>query len=197
VKIFTTEKFMRKGMLPLVMGLIASSLWACTQPPAKEALKIEQSSAESVKATVEAIDMQTRMVTIRGPKGNSMIVHADEKMVNLPQVRVGDEIVLVYVQSVTVRMAEPGEIRDESSRQVGRAKPGGKPGVARVSESIDSARIEAVDKMSETLRLRMLDGSLRIVKVEDPVNLEKIRIGDAIVITSTEAMAFSVHKAGN
>lgn len=188
---------MRKGMLPLMMALLVSSLWACTQPPAKDALKIEQSSAESVKATVEAIDMQTRMVTIRGPKGNSMIVHADEKMVNLPQVRVGDEIVLVYVQSVTVRMAGPGEVRDESSRQVGRAKPGDKPGVARVNESVDSARIEAIDKINETVSLRMLDGSLRSVKVEDPVNLEKIKIGDTIVITSTEAMALSVHKADN
>ncbi|MDP3481268.1 MAG: hypothetical protein Q8R88_15985, partial [Desulfoprunum sp.] len=168
---------------------------ACTHTTANKDLKIERANAESVTATVEAIDMQTRMVTIRGPKGNSIIVHAGDEVVNLPQVRVGDEVVLVYVESVAVRMAEPGEVRDESSKEVSRATPGSKPGVVKVNETIVSATIEAIDKVKTTATLRMLDDSLRVVKVKDPTILEKVKVGDTIVITSTEAMALSVQKA--
>jgi len=113
----------------------------------------------------------------------------------LPQVRVGDEVVLVYVESVAVRMAEPGEVRDESSKEVSRATPGSKPGVVRVNETINSATVEAIDKADDTATLRMLNGSLRVVKIKDSANLEKAKIGDKIVITSTEAMALSVQKA--
>lgn len=186
---------MRKYTLFLMMSLIVISQWACTHTTANKDLKIERANAESVTATVEAIDMQKRMVTIRGPKGNSTIVHAGDEVVNLPQVRVGDEVVLVYVESVAVRMAEPGEVRDESSKEVSRATPGGKPGVVKVNETIVSATIEAIDKVKTTATLRMLDDSLRVVKLKNPTDLEKVKVGDTIVITSTEAMALSVQKA--
>ncbi len=186
---------MRKYTLFLMMSLITINLWACTNTTTNKDLKIERASAESVTATVEAIDMQTRMVTIRGSNGNSLTVHAGEEVGNLPQVRVGDEVVLVYVESVAVRMAEPGEVRDESSKEVSRATPGSKPGVVRVNETINSATVEAIDKADDTATLRMLNGSLRVVKIKDSANLEKVKIGDKIVITSTEAMALSVQKA--
>ena len=44
----------------------------------------------TVTATVEAVDYHSRIVTIRGPQGNVFAVHADERVRNFNQVRVGD-----------------------------------------------------------------------------------------------------------
>lgn len=175
-------------------SLIGLNLCACTPTATNNDLNIERVSAESVTATVEAIDLQKRLVTIRSQKGNSIVVHAGEEVVNLPQVRVGDEVVLVYVESVAVRLANPDEIRDESNNQVSRAVPGSKPGLVKVNETIVSAKIEAIDQTLKTARLRMLDGRLRIFKVKDSTIFEKVKVGDRIVITATEAIAISVQK---
>ncbi|RPH44155.1 MAG: hypothetical protein EHM86_00115 [Desulfobulbaceae bacterium] len=185
---------MQKYLLFLMMPLIGIYLSACSHSATKNDLNREWNSADSVTATVEAIDMQTRLVTIRDQNGKSIIVHAGEEVVNLPQVQVGDEIVLVIVESVAVRMAEPGEIRNESNNQVSKARPGDKPGFVKINETIISAKIEAIDLARETARLRMPEGKLQNVKVKDLANLKKAKIGDTIVITSTEAIAISVQK---
>jgi Cu/Ag efflux protein CusF len=177
-----------------MMVMIAASLSACTDTPAKSDLKIERGGVASVTATVEAVDLKTRMVTLRGPEGKGFTVHAGEEVVNLPQVRVGDEVVLAYVNAVSVRIAESGEYWDESVKEIARAKPGTKPGIIEVNETKVTAMIEDIDKDLKTASLRMPDGSLQIVKVKDPANLEKVKAGDRIVITFSEAVAISVQK---
>jgi hypothetical protein len=42
--------------------------------------------------------------------------------------------------------------------------------------------------------LKWLNGNTETVKVQDPKNLEKVRVGDQVVITYTEAVAISVEK---
>lgn len=42
------------------------------------------------------------------------------------------------------------------------------------------------------LPLPKLNGNVIVIKVQDPANLEKVKIGDTIVITYTEALAIAV-----
>lgn len=178
----------------LMMALVVATLWACADSNTKEKLKIDRADAVSVKATVDAVDLKTRMVTLRGPNGKGFTVHAGEEVVNLPQVKVGDEVVMVYVNTVSVRMAKSGEFWDESAKELAQAIPGTKPGAVEVNERTVTATIEDIDKTLDTASLRMPDGSLQIVKVKDPASLDKVKKGDRIVITSSEAVGISVQK---
>ena len=177
--------------------LITASLSACAHTPEKSDLKIERAGAVSVTATVEAVDLKTRMVTLRNSEGEAFAIHAGEEVVNLPQVRVGDEVVLAYVNAVSVRMAESGEYWDESVKGIGRAIPGSKPGAFEVDETKVTATIEDIDKTLNTASLRMPGGTVQVVKVKDPANLDKVKVGDRIVITYSEAVAISVQKPTN
>lgn len=177
--------------------LIAANLPACTGTQAKSDLKIERAGVASVTATVEAVDLKTRMVTLRSSEGKGFTVHAGKEVVNLPQVRVGDEVVLAYVNTVSVRMAESGEYWDESVKGIGRAIPGSKPGAFEIDETKVTATITDIDKTLNTASLRMPGGSMQVVKVKDPANLDKVKVGDRIVITYSEAVAISVQKPTN
>ena len=188
---------MQKTGWLLLMILIAVSLSACADSTGQKDLKIERADAMSVTATVEAIDLKTRMVKLRGSNGTGYTFHAGDEVVNLPQVRVGDEVVLVYVNAVSVRMAESGEYWDESVKEIARAKPGSKPGVIEVNEDTFTATIEDIDKALETVTLKMPGGSLNVVKVKDPANLDKVKVGDKIVVTYSEAVGISVQKPEN
>jgi hypothetical protein len=189
------ENGMLKSTRMLGIALLVMSLSGCADNTSKEKLNVEKAGMVSTSATVTAIDMNTRLVTLKGPDGGSLTIRAGKEVVNLPQVKVGDEVVVSYAQALAVRMAKPGEVRDEVAQGIARAVPGSMPGAVEVLERTVTAKILELNKALETASLQLPDGDVRIVKVQDPANLEKVKVGDTIVITFTEAMAISVEKA--
>jgi hypothetical protein len=185
---------MKKNIRLLMVTLVFLILVGCASGDPKNDLNIDRANFISVKATVEAVNMQTRMVTLRNPDGKSFTVYVGKEAINLPQVRVGDQVSVEYVEALAVRMAQPGEVRDETTLEVGRKNPGSKPGGVEVIETTVTAKIEDIDKINEIVSLRLPDGGIRIVKVQNPANLKKVKVGDTIVITYTEALAISVKK---
>lgn len=61
-------------------------------------------------------------------------------------------------------------------------------------ETIVTAEIENIDKINEKVTLKLPDGKLRVVKVQDPANLLKVIVGDTIAITIVKEIAISVLK---
>jgi len=184
----------RKIVLALLLG---AALVGCTKKePVPEQLSIQHSNVMSSYATVEAIDMAKRMVTLKDPEGRAFNIHAGEEVVNLPQVRPGDRVDVTYAETLSVRLAEPGEMKNEITGIIGRAEPGEKPAVVDVVENSITATIHRIDKVNETATLQMQDGSYRIVKVLDPTNLDRVKVGDRIVIVYQEAVAIFVRGKG-
>lgn len=151
----------------------------------------------SATATVEAIDLEKRVVTLKGPKGNVFDITVGEEARNLPQVKVGDLVVVKYYESVAYRVLKPGEAAagTQEAEVVSRAKPGAKPGGVVGREVTITATIQAIDKKKQTVTLKGPDGKTVTVKAEKPKNLEKVKVGDEVEITYTEALAISVEKA--
>lgn len=178
----------------LMIALVTLSLWGCADTEPKKELEIDRSGMFKKRATVEAVHMLTRKVTLKNPDGSAFEFYASKEVANLPQVRVGDEVVVVYAEALAVRMAMPGEVRDETRQGAAREQPGNKSGSVEAVQTIVTAQIERIDKSNETVALKMADGNLRVVKVQDPANLEKVKVGDTIVITITKEIAISVQK---
>jgi hypothetical protein len=178
----------------LIITLATLSLWGCADTEPKRELEIDRSGMFKKRATVEAVDMLTRKIILKNPDGSEFEFYANKEVANLPQVRVGDEVVVVYAEALAVRMAKPGEVRDETRQGAARALPGNKPGSVEAVQTIVTAKVERIDKSNETVALKLADGKLRVVKVQDPANLEKVKVDDTIVITITKEMAISVQK---
>ncbi len=183
---------MKKEFGMLLALVLSLNVWGCTSATPKQELNVARSNVVSATATVEKIDMNKRLVTIRGTEGDTMTIHAGKEVVNLPQVRVGDKIEVDYVQSLAVRMAKPGEVRNETAEMMTKAKPGNKPGVAELIETTVTATILGLDRVNETATLKLPNDEMMVVKVQDPTNFDKVKVGDTIVITYTEAVAISV-----
>lgn len=155
-------------------------------------LDVQRSSVQSTVATVESVNLKTRMVKLRSLEGRPFTIHVGKEAVNLPQVKAGDRVEITYTESLEVRMAEPGEVIEESSTVVGRAVPGAKPGGFGITETNITAEILDLDKANETATLKMADGSVATVKVQNPANLEKVKVGDTIAIKYLEALEITV-----
>lgn len=150
----------------------------------------------SETATVKALDLSTREVTLQHADGSTVTIHAGAQVRNLPQVRVGDNVTVTYYQSLAYDVTKAGEGTPgvTSAEALARAKPGEKPGGAVGRIITITATITAIDKAAQTVTLKGPDGDMVTVKARDPKKLDKVAVGDLVNITYTEAVAISVEE---
>jgi Cu/Ag efflux protein CusF len=149
-----------------------------------------------ITATVEKVDYATRMVTLKGPKGNTLTFKASDAVKNLDQVKVGDKVNAQYLESVAVFVRKSGEPPMAGEMDaVGVAPKGAKPGVVMVQTDQVTAKVKAVDVKKRTLTLTGPEGQTKTFKVDPSVKrLNEIKKGDEIVLRVTQALAIEVVK---
>ncbi len=181
------------AMAGIVLGLTLNGLAADTKsaPP-----KVTRSRLVTLTGTVQAIDVDKRLVTIKGSKGNEITVHVTDAAKNLPQVKVGDQVSVKYYEELALRVVPPGQAAPAptTTGAVATAKPGEMPGAVAGRETTATVTIEAIDKKAGTATFKGPEGTSHTVKAVDPKNLDLIKVGDQVEITYTEALAVSVQK---
>jgi Cu/Ag efflux protein CusF len=158
--------------------------------------KVTVAEAIRVTASVEALDKAKRLVTLKGPEGNTFVVQAGPEVKNFDQIKVGDLVVARYVEALTLELKPGGgQIRERTERENAvAAKPGQAPGAAAGRQVTVIADVMSLDAAKQTVRLR---GPQRTVdlKVRDPNQFKLIKVGDQVEATFTEAVALSVEPA--
>jgi len=165
---------------------------ARTEQPA-----VGAASLITLSATVTAVNQETREVTLKNAQGNELAITVGEEVKNLPQVEVGDQVEVAYYESVNVevlgpKQAEPGATAMSALET---AEPGQKPAGAMATELSVVTTIDAIDKDAKTVTLTGPEGNTKTVKVRNPANLEKVAVGDQVMITLTRAVAVEVTEA--
>ena len=183
----------------VVLGLMMICLVACSKKAPQSSDQpaeplVSSSEVESTVAKVEAVDLKARKVTLSSLQGDLFIIHVGKEAVNLPQVKKGDMVDISYGRELKVWMAEPGDMINEQSTVVVRAKPGSKPQGMEVTETNVTAKILALDKTNELAKLALANGKVVTVKVQNPENLNKVKVGDTLGISYLEVVDIAVRK---
>jgi hypothetical protein len=175
----------------LIAAMTVVLLAACASPE-KPSGRMED-VVES-RATITAVDRSRRLVTLRDESGGEMVVEATDAVRNFDQIQVGDEVVVAYTEALAwqVKPAGEGALGVSTDEGVTRAKPGEKPS-ATVGRSVTmTATITAIDLAAGTVTLTGPGGDSRTIKARDPSNLKKVKVGDLVDITYSEALAVAV-----
>jgi Cu/Ag efflux protein CusF len=116
---------------------------------------------------------------------------------NLAQVKPGDQVVVSYHESLAYQVKRAGQ--DAPGASVGdasaRTEPGEKPGALEAQQITLTSTIEAIDTEAGTVTLKGPDGETVTTKVRHPDQLERVKVGDLVEFTYTEAIAVSVEPA--
>ena len=176
--------------------LFASTGWSAETAPATDKPSMSTSQTVTLTAVVEAINHETREVTMRGPEGNSVSFVASEDARNLGQVKVGDIVMAEYVQSMSIEVFANDGYEPGAGEIVvtGRSEEGEMPALAAIDALVVTAVLEEINLETNTFKLRGPSGEIQEYVARDPENLKKVVIGDIVVITYTEAIALSVEK---
>lgn len=175
-------------------AFVLSPALAQQPAPGKAPVQIKDAEArlEAVKVTavVTAVDQKNRIVTLKGPEGNEFSVLADAAVKNFPQIKVGDNLVVEYIQAVAIDFQKGDGIRMMSSiDDSARAKAGAKPGAAALSKVTVVSNIWAVNQAKGTVLVRGPFGHFAEVKLKDPAMLTGVKVGDQMKVTYTDAVA--------
>src|SRR5262245_53897002 len=91
-----------------VVALILANLWwgavgCAAEPPAP----ISREEKLDLTASVEAIDRDTRMVSLRGKEGRKVTVFAGPDVRNFDQIKVGDEVMVTFYAAIGAEVTKP------------------------------------------------------------------------------------------
>jgi formaldehyde-activating enzyme involved in methanogenesis len=177
--------------------LTATVVMAGTEEAQLDRPSFAASQTMVVTAVVEAINHETRVVTIRKSDGEEITFTASEEARNLGQVSVGDTLVAELTESVTIDViADDGMGADAASASaLARTKEGEMPGVAAMDSTIVISTVEEINVDANTFKLKGPDGVVTEYVARNPENLKRSKVGDLVVVTETTAMAITVEKA--
>jgi hypothetical protein len=147
--------------------------------------------AKVVTATVEAIERSSRVVTVKKPDGQYDMLYMPAAIKKFDTLKVGDKITARYYETVVLRLKAPGEpATDKSGGGVVRTE--GRPSGTASHQQTITATITAIDPAVPSITFTGPRGWTYSSKVEDKAALAKVKVGDKVDITWTEALVLSV-----
>ena len=195
---------MKKTLIACAIALALPALPALAQKPAAGAAVVASEPGKAVVAqTVEAsakvvaIDKATRTVTLKDAKGRTFDVVAGEEVKRFNEVKLGDLVVVRYVQALTMELMKTkagGPALSEREAAV-RAAAGARPGGAVGREVTAVLDVLAVDPKKMTITVKGPKGNVVELQVHNPDHFKVVKKGDQIEAVYTEAVAISVEPA--
>jgi len=168
--------------------VVSGAAWAQNQPAAMGAESVR------VSATVVAIDLPNRMVTLKGSDGETSVIKVGPEVKNLAQVKVGDVVTSEYTMAVALELKKGGSGIASSTQQSasGAAKAGEKPAGVMKNTTVIVANVTKVDTAKKMVTVKGASGESVTMAVRDPAVLSQIKVGDQVEAVFTEALMVSV-----
>jgi hypothetical protein len=207
------HKFCHRSIItiaPFLLGVVMLGFMAAcstTSAPAQPAMSppvapsgehlagIGSETIETVHGKIVSVDKAKMMVTIQGADGKTFPIHVYNPY-NLAAAKPGGAFVARFYEIVTVRKKLPNEQIASASLQQGiiSASPGQTPGGAAGSQLQIVATVSAINMVKNTVELTGPDGTVETVNVANPENLARVKVGEQLVITSTNVIAIALEK---
>lgn len=161
-------------------------------PLAAEAQEVD------VVATVVSVDLPSRIVVLQNDEGKQSRVKVGDAVQRLDEVKAGDRVRIRYYESITMDLRRHSKDKPAASTEmVSERAPASQLPAGLVARQVTvTAEVTDIDLKKNTITLKGPNGShtAAVKKPENQAALKKLKKGDLIDITYTEAMAAEVTK---
>jgi hypothetical protein len=145
-------------------------------------------------ATIEAIDATTRMLSLRKSDGQHVDVRVPDDVKRFSSLKVGETISATYYENIVLILKPSGTTEppvDKASAANTPAASGARAGTIATQQTI-TATVDAIDMKVPSISFKGPRGWVYSSKVQDKAALAKVKVGDRVDITWTEALLLSV-----
>jgi Cu/Ag efflux protein CusF len=148
---------------------------------------------KTVTVSVEAIDHGRREVTVKKEDGTYDQLYVPESFKRFDSLKIGDKITTKYYENIVLRLKPAGE-KDVDEASGGVVKAEGTAGTVSRQRTI-TATITQLDPNVPSITFTGPNGWKYTTRVEDKAALAKVKVGDKVDITWTEATILSLEEA--
>ena len=176
----------KKSLLAVVLAA------AVTFPAVANAqIKTLPGDTVTVTATVDAIELASRSLTLKKPDGSVSTMIVPKEYTRFDGLKVGDKLSATYYDNLVVRKKEPGEKDVNSLAESLIPNPGVKPGFTIGSQRAMTATITAIDPKIPSISLAGPNNWKYSSRVADRDALKQVKVGDRLDLVWTEAVMLS------
>jgi hypothetical protein len=141
--------------------------------------------------SVEAIEHSRRELTVKRPDGTYEVFSIPAEMKRFDTLKIGDKIQARYYENMVLQLKQPGA-KDVNTGSAGVTRAEGKPAVTSARQRTITATIAAIDPTVPSITFTGPNGWKYSGRVEDKAALAKVKVGDRLDITWTEALLLSI-----
>jgi hypothetical protein len=172
---------------------VAVTVAVCSASIARaQVSKTMTGESKVVTATIEAIEHATRKVTLKNADGTYEVLDVPASVKRFDALKVGDTIKARTYENVVFRLKDPSEKNvDTTTASTTPAAGGAKAGTVAGQRTI-TATITAIDPAVPSISFTGPNGWAYSTRVEDKEALSKVKVGDRVDITWTDATLLSV-----
>jgi len=173
---------------------VAIMLAALTAGAGAQVSKTVTGTMETMTVTVESIERSSREVTIKKPDGTYGVFNVPADVKRFDTLKIGDKITAKYYENIVLRLKAPGE-KPVDTETGGVTKSANRnAGTAAVQRTI-TATITKIDMKAPSIAFSGPNGWNYSTHVQDTKTLAKVKVGDKVDITWTEAAIISIEDA--
>jgi len=177
---------MTRRILPLVFVIVVPAMLFAQTP-------ITKTQTVSATATIQAIDATSRTITLRSDKGEEDMFQAGPEIKRFNELKVGDKVKATYWESVVVQVLPPGAAAPAGNTSAAVTPGKGKsPAATAAVQHTTTVTVKAIDPKVPSVTVTTEDGRTVTRKIEDPNNVAKLKVGDKVSITYTQALLVTV-----
>ncbi len=146
-------------------------------------------------ATIEAINPGTRELTVKGPDGKYVTFVASPEVKRFDALKVGDTITAKYYENLVIRLKLPGEKDVDTATAGAVPAAGAKPGGTMAEQRTITVTITQIDPKVPSITFTGPNNWTYSSRVEDKKALAKVKVGDKLDLTWTQAVLIDVAPA--
>lgn len=187
-----TKIGVRTAVVAVALGVAFAPRLSAAQDNPSQDMPSHDMSASSAQTTnktftVKKIDKANRMLTLTDTQGQQHEIKATQD-VDLDKIKMGQRLNVTYYEEVALAIQKTGQAMPKISQN--EVQRGG----VTAKQTTVTAKILSVDTTNNTVLVQGPSGEKHMLQVKDPqaqAQLVKIRPGDAMQVTYTQALAVS------
>ena len=182
----------------LIIVLAFASISVYGQKSQDAMMPKEKWELVTIEGTVTEIAKETRDVTVIGPKGGLLTIEAGDAVRRFNEISVGDVITCDYWTYIMAEfreptkeeLAEPFVVLTEAERA-----PQSKDPAAMVGAVVKAVvTIEVLNRPLMMATVKGPQGNYLSIEMEDKTLIERLKVGQVVILTYGEAVALSLTK---
>lgn len=201
---------MKKVLVHLALAALLVAAASCSKTPKEDASAKNESQGSAQSApiargeaatvhasfSVEAVDVEKRLITLKGPHGNTGVYEVGDQVQRLSEIKAGDTIHAEYTVGAVAELREPtaeeksAPLTEVTGAARGTSEEPPAAGIGRVIRAV--ASIESLDPTAQNVTVKGPEEGLVTVHVEDPAVFNNLKVGEPIVVTFAEKLVLSV-----